>query len=306
MFDYSPIPEDYIEHVNSQMLSGGRWRVNFDIFPDDSSYRYRALMQSRQLTLKFSLPFFFEFPVGSYVDYDGERYCVKYPEDIKKQGERYIEYTMVMYADDSACGDYKLRNTVDGRLKWSMCARPHEFIEEIVKNLNQRQNTTKWKVGSCLESTEKTVEFNHTYIDAALADIATAFETEYEISPDCSINLRKVEYNKPEPLPLSYGRGNGFVPGVGRSSNTDGAPVKRLYVQGGNRNIDRSTYGNLIGLNDKPGDLLLPLSQFISFDGTYFEGENGFNPHMAHTYASDALGYYIESVDVLRDATKDD
>ena len=331
-FDVSQIPEQWREYVTVTRLSfiepGERFpvditpelppistlslpamrysRVTIGVIPDDSSYRYRALMQPRQLMLKFSLPFFFEFPVGSTVMYEGEKYFVKYPEDIKKKGERNIDYSMLLYTDDSDLGDYKMRNTVDGRLKWSMCARPHEFIEEIVKNLNQRQNTTKWKVGSCLESTEKTVEFNHTYIDAALNDIATVFETEYEITSDCTINLRKVEYNKNEALPLSHGRGNGFVPGVGRTSETGGAPIKRLYVQGGDRNIDRSTYGEMLGLNDKPGDLLLPLSKTIKFDGTHYEGDEDFNEDIAHTYKSDAHGYYIERIDVVSQATKDD
>lgn len=283
-------------------------RVSIGVQPDDSSYRYRSLMQARQLVLKFSLPFFFEFPVGSTVIYEGQTYSVKRPEDIKKRGERNIEYSMTLYTDDASLGDYKMRNTVDGRLKWSMCAHPHEFIEEIVKNLNNRMNTNKWKVGACIDATPKTVEFNHTYIDAALADVATAFETEYEITSDCTINLRKVEYNKDETsrLSLSFGRGNGFVPGVGRSSEVGGEPVKRLYVQGGDRNIDRSTYGELLGLNDKPGELLLPLNQTISFDGTHFEGDEDFNDDNARTYQSDEHGYYIERVDEITQATKDD
>lgn len=269
-------------------------RVTIAVQPDDSSYRYRALMQPRQMMLKFSLPFFFEFPVGSSVVYERQTYYVKRPEDIKKQGTRNIEYSMTLSTDDSSLGDYKMRNTVDGRLKWSMCARPHEFVEEIVKNLNTRMNTTKWKVGKCIESTEKTVEFNHSYLDAALTDIASAFETEWEITDDCTINLCKVEYNKDKTdmLALSYGRGNGFVPGVGRTSEVGGEPVKRLYVQGGDRNINRATYGEMLGLDDKPGELLLPLSQRIEYEG--------------RTYESDAHGYYIERVDVISDATKDD
>lgn len=306
-FDLSCIPEQWREYVTVMRVPFLRpvgtveerslppmyyTRVTIAVQPDDSSYRYRALMQARQLVLKFALPFFFEFPVGSSVVYDGQTYYVKRPEDIKKQGEKNIEYSMTLSADDANLGDYKMRNSVDGRLKWSMCAKPHEFIEEIVKNLNEREGADKWKVGTCLESSEKTVEFNHTYLDAALADIATAFETEYEITPDCYIHLRKVEYNGDEPLPLSYGRGNGFVPGVGRTSEVGGEPVKRLYVQGTDRNIDRSTYGDLLGLNDKPGELLLPLGQEIDYEG--------------RTYRSDAHGYYIERIDQISTATKED
>lgn len=289
-------PVEPITPVESRSLPPMYYtRVTIAVQPDDSSYRYRALMQPRQLILKFALPFFFEFPVGSSVVYDGQTYYVKRPEDIKKQGETNIEYSMTLSADDANLGDYKMRNMVDGRLKWSMCAKPHEFIEEIVKNLNQREGANKWKVGTCIDSTEKTVEFNHTYLDAALADIATTFETEYEITPDCRIHLRKVEYNNDAPenmLALSYGRGNGFVPGVGRTSEVGGEPIKRLYVQGTDRNIDRSTYGDMLGLDDKPGELLLPLGQEIEYEG--------------RTYRSDSHGYYIERVDQISTATKED
>nr|DAL02854.1 MAG TPA: tail protein [Caudoviricetes sp.] len=293
-FDINQIPEQWREYVSVMRmpLTPPRYYVRIGVQPDDSSYRYRALMQSRQLVLKFSLPFFFEFPVGSSCVYEGQTFKVKRPEDIKKHGTRNIEYSMTLSSDDSDLGSYKFRNSVDGRLKWSMCAKPHEFIDEIVKCMNARENTTKWHRGTCIDAPEKTIEFNHTYCDAALTDVANTFETEYEITPDCGINLGKVEYNKTEPMALSYGRGNGFVPGVGRTSEIGGEPVKRLYVQGGERNINRETYGDSLGLTDKPGELLLPLSQTIEYEG--------------RTYASDAHGYYIERIDVVSKATKDD
>lgn len=310
-FDISAIPEQWREYVvvklgvvENQIVA----RISIGVYPEDSSYRYRALMQPRELVLKFSLPFYFEFPVGSWVEIEGQTFALKRAQDLKKQGERNIEYSVTMYADDANLADYKIRNTVDGRLKWSMCARPQEFIEEVVKNLNQREGEGKWSVGTCIDASEKSVEFNHTYIDAALTDIANAFETEYEITPDCKINLGKVEYFKDDEnmLALSYGRGNGFVPGVGRTSEQGGEPVKRIYAQGSDRNIDRSTYGEMLNLNDKPGELLLPLSQTLAFDGTCFEDEEGFDVDKARTYQSDAHGYYIERIDKVSTATKED
>lgn len=283
-FTLADVPEQWQPYVS--LRPGGaynRTRVSIDVQPEDSSYRYRALMQPRQLVLKFSLPFFIEFPVGSSCVFEGETYYVRTPEDIKKQGERNIEYSMTLGADDSNLADYKFRNSVDGRLKWSMCAKPHEFIEELVKNLNARDGADVWHVGTCIESTEKTVEFNHTYCDAALNDIASAFETEWEIDAvNHIVHLRKVEYNKDdaEKLSLSYGRGNGFVPGVGRASESDGKPLKRLYVQGGERNIDRSKYGKTFGLSNNPGELRLPKNQVIEHDG--------------RKYVTDGEGYYIE------------
>ena len=44
------------------------------VYPDDTSYRYKAIMGENSLTLKFSLETFIEFEVDSYIDYKAERY----------------------------------------------------------------------------------------------------------------------------------------------------------------------------------------------------------------------------------------
>ncbi|MCM1301403.1 MAG: hypothetical protein NC250_00890 [Alistipes senegalensis] len=257
--------------------------TTLDVQESDSSYRYRSLMSKPQLVLKFSLDQFVEIPVGAWCEYMGVKYTLGSPENIKKNGTRNIEYTLTLGTLEDNMSLYKMRNPVDKRLKWSMCAKPHEFIEAIVWNLNQRDGAGVWKVGVCLDAAEQTVEFNHTYVDAALQDIANKFETEWEID-GYTISLHKVEYFKDDPLPLAYGKGNGFEPGVGRTTQSDEQPIKRLYVQGGDRNIDRSKYGS--------AELLLPKSQTLVYEG--------------RTYGSDAEGYSIERIDKVSDAVKED
>lgn len=253
------------------------------IHNDDSSYAYSALKSKPQLVLKFSLSEYIYFPVGTYCDFQGDRYVLKYADNLKKNGERDIEYTMTMGTDVDDLADYKMRNSVDGRLKFSMCATPKEFIEEIVAELNSNGTGSTWSVGECIESTEKTVEFNHTYIYDALASIAEKFDTEWEIV-DHAISLRKVEYFKDSPLEVSYGKGCGFIPSVGRTIASDSRPIKRLYVQGGSDNIDKSKYGS--------SELHLPKSQSYTYKG--------------HTYTSDKDGSYIERSDKTVQATKED
>lgn len=271
--------------------------TTLEVQPNDSSYRYRSLMAKPQLVLKFSLPRYVEIPVGAYCDYMGERYFLNAPQNIKKQGTRHIEYTLNMGTRQDNMALYKMRNSVDKRLKYSMCAKPHEFIAEIVANLNERDGAGVWSVGTCIDANEKTIEFNHTNIDSALSQVAETFETEWEIV-DTTIHLHKVEYYKSDPLPLSYGKGNGFMPGVGRTTPSNELPIKRLYVQGGDRNIDRSEYG--------APELLLPKSQSLGYDGTHFSDEQGYNANIGHIYTSDANGYYIERSDVISDAVKED
>ena len=240
-------------------------------------------MSKPQLVLKFSLSEFVEIPVGAWCEYQGVKYKLGSPENIKKNGTRNIEYTLTLGTLEDNMSLYKMRNPVDKRLKWSMCAKPHELVEAIVWNLNQRDGAGVWKVGECLDAAEQTVEFNHTYVDAALQDVANKFETEWEIN-DYTISLHKVEYFKDDPLPLAYGKGNGFEPGVGRTTQSDELPIKRLYVQGGDRNIDRSKYGS--------AELLLPKSQTLVYEG--------------RIYQSDAEGYSIERIDKVSDAVKED
>lgn len=246
--------------------------TTLDIQEDDNSYRYRSLMGEHNLTLKFSLDRYVEIPIGAWCEFMAVRYTLEAPANIKKNGTREIEYTLIMESAQNQLGRYKLRNTVDKRLRFSMCATPKEFLQTIVDNLNMRDKG--WSVGECIVSTEKTIPFDHSFIDEALQSLADTFETEWEIVGKV-IHLRKVEYFKEDPLPLSYGKGNGFVPGVGRSTEADSRPVEILFVQGGSQNIDRSKYGS--------AELLLPKSQTLIYEG--------------RTYISDAEGYSIRRKD---------
>ena len=255
----------------------------YDIEVEDSSYRYRSLCAKPQLVLKFSLAEYIDIPVGSWCEFQNQRFTLNFASNLKKNGTRNIEYSMTLGTDEDKLGLYKMRNSVDRRLKYSMCAKPHEIIEEIVKNLNDREGNKVWSVGDCIDASEKTIEFNHSFIDDALQSAANLFETEWEINNKV-ISLHKVEYFKEDPLPLSYGKGNGFVPGVGRTTQSDELPIKRIYAQGGERNIDRSKYGS--------AELLLPKSQTLEYEG--------------RTYQSDADGYYIERIDKVSDAVKED
>lgn len=246
--------------------------TTLDVQASDDSYRYRSLMGDHNLTLKFSLPEYVEIPVGAWCEYMAIRYTLAAPANIKKNGTRDIEYTLIMESAQYQLNRYKLRNTVDKRLKFSMCATPKEYIQVIVDNLNQRDSG--WAVGDCIVSTEKTIAFDHSFVSDALQSVADTFNSEWEIVGK-TIHLKKVEYFKDDPLPLSYGKGNGFVPGVGRTTETGSRPVEILFVQGGSQNIDRSKYGS--------AELLLPKSQTLEYEG--------------RTYISDADGYSIRRQD---------
>lgn len=229
----------------------------------DDSYSYNTVMGENSLTLYFSSAEYIEVPVGSYCDFGGERYSLKKDSNFTKHGSRNYEYTLLLETDQADLKLWKIRNPVDNRIKFSYTATPREHLELFVANANRR--SSGWKVGECIEGKEVTFEYNHTYIFDGLNDFASQQGTEWQIK-NKTVHLRKVEYNKENPLVLSYGKGNGFKTGVGRE--TGDVPVEILLVQGSDRNIDFSKYGSK--------ELLLPKSQTLTYEGrTYKTSADG-------------------------------
>lgn len=257
-----------------------------EIEVDDNSYRHRVIMGDYNLTLYYSLAEHVELPVGCYCDYQGERFTLDRPEAFKMKHSRCFEYTVTMESSQAKAKIWKFRNPVDGRLKFSLTAKPHEHLQMFVDNMNRRD--TGWAVGSCVSGDEVCISYSHAFCYEALEQMASTLNTEFEFNGK-TVSLRKVEYNKNNPLPLSYGRGNGFKPNVGRSNYGETPPTEILYVQGGSDNIDPSKYGS--------SELLLPKSQSIGFDGVYFEDEEGFNADNARYYMTDDLGFSIRRKD---------
>ena len=229
----------------------------------DDSYSYNAVMGENSMTLYFSSEKYIEIPIGSYCDFGGERYSLKKDSNFTKQGTRNFEYTLLLETDQADLKLWKIRNPVDNRIKFSYTATPREHLELFVANANRR--SSGWSVGACIDGKEVTFEYNHTYIFDGLNDFASQLGTEWQIK-NKTIHLRKVEYNKENPLILSYGKGNGFKTGVARE--TGNAPVEILLVQGTDKNIDFSKYG--------AKELLLPKSQTLDYEGrTYITSADG-------------------------------
>ncbi|MDD4690076.1 MAG: hypothetical protein PHE51_10065 [Eubacteriales bacterium] len=238
-----------------------------DIIADDSSYRYRSIMSDDTLTLKFSVIEPISFPVGSYTDYQGVRYALWYPENFKKHNSRNFEYTLVLHSWREALKLYLYKDlsAKPYRVKFPLVATPAVFIQLLVDVLNLHDSG--WVKGSVISSDEKLISFNHENCYDALNRIAQEFDTEWEII-NKTIHLCRVEKFKDDPLALSYGKGNGFVSGVGRVNDGDRQPIGRMYVEGGERNIDFSRYGSKT--------LLLPKSASLLYNGkTYKTDEDG-------------------------------
>jgi len=240
-----------------------------DIQVDDSSVRYRSIMQGDSLTLSFSLPESVAIPKYAYCDYEGQRYTLWRPSEFKKHSTREHEYTVTMHGWREFLKFVKFKDILAKpyRLKFVLAAKPVTFLTTLVACLNENDPAGGWTVGACLDAPAKTISFNHEFCTDVLGRLAQEWDTEFEFEGK-RINLRKVEKFKSDPLPLSYGKGNGFLPGVGRYNEGDKQPVGILFVQGGERNIDYSTYGS--------ATLLLPKSGTLVHEGkTYHTDQHG-------------------------------
>lgn len=257
-----------------------------DVEVDDNSYRNRVIMGDHSLTLYYSLPEHVEIPVGAYCEFQGEKFTLERPENFKMKHKRLFEYTVIFEAPEAKSKIWKFRNPVDGRLKFSLTAKPIEHLQMFVDNMNRRD--TGWTVGDCVDGVETLIAYDHDFCIAALQKQASQFNTEYEFVGK-RVSLKKVEYNKSAPLPLSYGRGNGFKSGVGRSNTGDTPPIEILFVQGGTDNIDPSKYGS--------SELKLPAGQTLAYDGEHFENEAGFVKANARNYVVDESGLSIRRYD---------
>lgn len=260
--------------------------ILIDVPVDDNSYRYKAIMGDNTLTLYYSLAEHVEIPVGAYCMYQGETYTLMRPSNFKMQHSRDFEYTVTMQSEQAKAKIWKFRNTVDCRLQFPLTAKPVEHLQMFVDNMNRRDSG--WTVGDCVDGEEQLISYDHAYCLEALAQMADTFKTEYEIVGKV-VSLKKIEYNKSTPLPLSYGKGHGFKSGVGRENTSEQPPVEILYVQGGSDNIDMSKYGNNV--------LLLPKNATIAYDGEHFEDETGFVAANARNYITDAQGLSLRRSD---------
>lgn len=233
-----------------------------DIQVDDSSYRYRAIKQGDKVYLYFSLTEHVEIPLGAYVDYQGQRYILAKPENLTKHYSRNIEYTVEFWGwwELLYRTKYKLLSEKPHKLKFSLTATPQTFMRLMIDNLNLHDSG--WRLGTCVEATEKLFSFSHESCIDVLNRLANEFNTEFEFEGK-TIHFCKVEKFKDSPISLSYGKGKGFKSGVGRTNQGDKSPVTLLYVQGGERNIDRAKYNS--------PTLLLPKNQELEYQGRRYK-----------------------------------
>lgn len=210
------------------------------ILPLEGSYERKAIMEIALLTIKWTTENFVEFPIGTRTTYRGTTYTLHTEPKVKKVHSRLYEYDITLEAPEADLARLKFKCPADGRLQFSLTAKPQEFIGYIVDNLNER-GTQRWQGLTSLpaDTSEKTLTFNHNTLIEALKSVCEAFKTEWSAEAGV-LSLGAVEFEKQSPITLAYGKGKGLLPGLVRTDNGKVAPLGRMYVQTTTRNIPES------------------------------------------------------------------
>lgn len=321
VLDLSAVPEGWERYIRSEE-DGGIYHIEIDVEPSEGSYVQRALMEISSALLEFELPYWVELPYGTWIEWRGRVYTLRQPAAVTKNGSRSFAYSLPMEGHDGLMRIYKFRapDTTE-RVKWSLTGKPRVFAEAICRAMNALETGVTWEAGECFDRDEVAVELSHVYFSEAIQNIADAFEGEWEVScrgARAVVSfMEKIEHGKADAgkPSLSYGRGNGFIPGVGRTIEDADLPIGRLYVQGAERNIDRSTYWKRFGFPARTQYLRLPVPRrdaagnvvgaTLEYNGAEFRdqavGGSGYR-----TYTTDARGLYIERLSPAKDSVRED
>lgn len=221
-------------------------------------------------------------PLGVHCSFRGEKFYLFTAPEVVKQSSREYRYTITFYGEAQSLSTRKFKFLVekpsDTKLKFSLSGTPRFFLEQIIRNMGEG-----WKIGACIEAPAQSLSFNHEDCLSVLSRLAEAFRTEWYVQGK-TLNLGKVEGDQKNAIPLSYGKGRGILPGMSVESDNDHIPVGKLYIQGGERNIDPSSYGSRT--------LHLPKGARVTFEG--------------RTYVADAKGESLTIEGVSMDGRRED
>lgn len=221
-------------------------------------------------------------PLGVHCSFRGEKFYLFTAPEVVKQSSREYRYTITFYGEAQSLSTRKFKFLVekpsDTRLKFSLSGTPRFFLEQIIRNMGEG-----WKIGACIEAPAQSLSFNHEDCLSVLSRLAEAFRTEWYVQGK-TLNLGKVEGDQKSAIPLSYGKGRGILPGMSVESDGEHIPVGKLYIQGGERNIDPASYGSRT--------LHLPKGARLAFEG--------------RTYVADAKGESLTIEGVSMDGRRED
>lgn len=274
--------------IDIKWLEGSTTKT-LSVIADDSDYLQTEVMQASTIVLTFSLYYYTEIPIGAYIERNNEKfYLLDLCQPTKHNSENF-DYSLTFYNVIGMFSNWVVQSYADNKIKFSLTAKPYDFLEMIVKSCNTHltSSETPFSIGDYdADKTEQLLSFDATNVFDALNNIADAFGTEWYITADRKICLAKVGNTATNTITIQYGEGCGIKPDIQRK-NSNQRRIDKIFVQGGEQNIIVSKYGSQY--------LLLPKNKTLYYDGETFSTTKS-NTAM-RKYVSDSEGQYIKGQD---------
>lgn len=211
---------------------GKLWR---EVVALDSSFCEETLERFNRISLDFVLAEEVLVPELCYVTWRGERYSLFSTPKVVKVSTREYRYTLNLEGRHLELDRVLVKDKL-GRTKFVFTGRTDQYAELISDCL------PSWKMGACTTGdATRVIAFNNTSLLEACRMVASKFETEVQLT-DGAISFGRVERYKSDPLLLAYR--NGLKKDITVEPDPKETAIGRLYVVGGDRNIDPAKYGS--------------------------------------------------------------
>lgn len=207
--------------------------------PSDNSTQQEILQGGNIFSLSCTSYECIPLEVNDFVDFCGKRYWVAEQYIPKMKSTREWTYSVQLLGLESLIRRFLVLKLVDGDNEpvFSYTAPASEQLALIVTCINVGMGTTDWKVGEVIATENLVLDYDGTYCDEALKNLADKSGSEWWVD-GTTINISRCEHG--EAIPLAYGDGLVTLD-VDTANNVKF--FTRLFPLGSSRNIVASDYG---------------------------------------------------------------
>lgn len=228
----------------------------YDILIAEAAQFEQELMKSDQVTLSWNSDENTVIPVGTYIEYKGEKYSLLDPYTPVQKNEVEWAYTPVFKSETMRWSKvpfffytYSSDDTITGReTDWVLTDTPSNFMSKVCESIkNETGALWTYSVDASLAAS-MTITFSSVDIFSALNSIANAFETEWWVDKTNKVlHLSKASFGEAVLLEVDSNIG---VPTV--QSQNGKEYYNRFYAFGSTRNIPQDYSGaNVNNLTNK-------------------------------------------------------
>lgn len=238
------------------------------------SFKRNESTESDFLTVRFISAEYFNIPIGSYINQEETRFYMISQGIVKKNNSRNFDHTFIFHSPLGVMNNYKMLNNhtnYEGKLSFFMNGTITDFVALIKHNMERCDFHTYDYEAAELTDT-KNINFNDVSCLEALKIVSEEFDTEFWLDSGglasiIHIGKRPTEY----PIVFEYGENKGLI-SITEQPDGNKTQVKRLYVEGGERNIPKNYENDRLlmpGGQKYLNNDVLGVEEYVMFDDIY-------------------------------------